>query len=99
MRVALVLSPKTWARCILKSTDTTSKADQIQLEALRRLGPEGRLRAGIDLTQTSRKLLCEGLRRRHPEYNERQIRMAYLQLVLPEELFLAAYPEARNILP
>jgi len=99
MCVALGVLPKTWARYIVKPADTTRKADRIQIEALRRLGPEGRLRAGIDLAQTSRKLLLEGLRRRHPEYNQRQIRMAYLRMVLPEGLFLAAYPEARNLLP
>jgi len=63
------------------------------------MGPEGRLRAGIDLARTSRNLLLEGLRKRHPEFDDHQVRMAYLQLVLPRDLVLAAYPETRNVLP
>jgi len=84
---------------LMKPIDTSFESAQIQIEALRRLGREGRLRAGINLTRTSRKLLLEGIIRRHPDYNDNQIRLAYLKLLLPDELFLAAYPEAENILP
>jgi hypothetical protein len=44
-------------------------------------------------------ILREGVRRRHPEYDERQIRLAVIRLALPEDLFLEAYPEAKDILP
>ena len=71
----------------------------MQIESLRRLGREGRLHAGINLTRTSRKLLLEGILRRHPDYNDTQIKLTCLKLLLPEELFFAAYPEARTILP
>ena len=63
------------------------------------MGPERRLQAGIALSRTCRELLKEGVRLRHPEYNERYIRLAVIRLTLPEDLFLAAYPEARDILP
>ena len=79
--------------------DTSFEASQVQIEALRQLGREGRLHAGINLTRTSRKLLIEGIQRRHPDYNDTQIKLAYFKLLLPDELFLAAYPEAGNILP
>jgi hypothetical protein len=42
----------------------------------------------------SRKLLFEGAHKRHPDYNERQLRLETIRLTLPEELFHAAYPEA-----
>lgn len=83
----------------MRAKDTTRQAEQIQIEALRRMGPEGRLRAGVSLARASRDLLLTGLRKRHPEFDENQIKMAYLQLVLPRDLFLVAYPEARNVLP
>ena len=83
----------------MRVKDTTRQAERIQIEALRRMGPEGRLRAGVSLARTSRELLLAGLRKRHPEFDENQIRMAYFRLVLPPELFLVAYPEARNVLP
>jgi hypothetical protein len=74
--------------------DTARDAENKQIEILRRMGPEGRLHAAIELTRTSRKLLFEGVHRRHPDYNERQIRLETIRLTLPEELFRAAYPEA-----
>jgi hypothetical protein len=73
--------------------DTARDAEERQIEILRRMGPEGRLHAAIELTRISRKLLLEGVHRRHPDYNERQIRLETIRLTLPEELFSAAYPQ------
>ena len=44
-------------------------------------------------------LYTEGVRRRHPEYDERQVKLATIRLTLPEDLLLAAYPEGRDIRP
>jgi hypothetical protein len=81
--------------------DTAREAEKRQIEILRRMGAEGRLRAAIELTRTSRKLLWEGVRRRHPDYNERQIHLETIRLTLPEELFRAAYayPESSEHKP
>ena len=83
----------------MKPLDTTPEAEKIQLDIFRRMGPERRLQAGLDLSRTCRELLREGVRLRHPDYNERQIRLAVTRLTLPDDLFSAAYPEARDILP
>jgi len=83
----------------MRPLDTTPEADHLQLEIFRRMGPEKRLQAGIELSQLCRKLLLEGVRMRHPEYNERQTKLAVIRLILPENLFLAAYPEGRDIRP
>jgi len=83
----------------MRLLDTTAEAAQVQLEIFRRMGPEKRLQAGTALSQMCRKLLAEGVRRRHPHYDQRQLRLAVIRLLLPENLFLAAYPEAKNILP
>lgn len=74
--------------------DTLKDAQEKQMEILRRMGPEGRLRAAIALSRTSRELLSEGVRRRHPDYDERRIRLQTIHLILPEDLFRAAYPDA-----
>jgi hypothetical protein len=79
--------------------DTAKDAEKKQIEILRRMGPEGRLRAAIELSRTSRKVLSEGVHRRHPDYDERQIRLETIRLTLPKELFRAAYPEAGENLP
>ena len=41
----------------MRPLDTSSHAEKIQLEIFRRMGPERRLQAAIDLAQTSRELL------------------------------------------
>lgn len=74
--------------------DTTREAAKKQIEILSRVGPEGRLRAAVELSRISRMLLREGVRKRHPDYEERQIRLETIRLILPEELFRAAYPNA-----
>jgi hypothetical protein len=74
--------------------DTARDAERKQIEILRRMGPEGRLCAAIELFRISLKLLREGVQKRHPDYDERQIRLETIRLFLPEELFRAAYPNA-----
>jgi hypothetical protein len=83
----------------MKPVDTTPEAEKIQLNIFRRMGPERRLQAGLALSRTCRELLRAGVRRRHPDYDERQIQLAVIRLTLPEDLFSAAYPEARDIQP
>jgi hypothetical protein len=78
----------------MQMQDTTKDAERKQIEVLRRMGPEGRLRAAIELSRSSRQLLWEGVQRRHPEYDECRIRFETIRLTLPKDLFRAAYPEA-----
>ena len=47
--------------------DTAPEADQAQVEIFRRMTPERRLQAAIELSRTCRELLAEGVRSRHPE--------------------------------
>jgi hypothetical protein len=78
--------------------DTSDEAEQMQVEIFRRMGPERRLQAGIDLAQTCRKLLETGVRVRHPEFNANQVKLAVIRLQLGEELFLKVYPEGKDVL-
>ena len=79
--------------------DTTQEAENIHMDIFRRMAPEQRLQAGLALSRTCRELLRAGVRRRHPDYDEREVHLATIRLTLPEDLFSAAYPEARDILP
>ncbi len=49
------------------------------LEILARLTPDARLRKAFELGRLSRTLFLEGLRRRFPDLDERQIRTLYLK--------------------
>lgn len=82
-----------------RPVDTSQEAECVQVERFRKMTPEQRLQLGAKLTQIHRNRLAIGVRRRHPEYNEEQVRLAVIRLTIPEKLFLAAYPHAKDILP
>ncbi len=71
--------------------DTDRAAYEAQIAALRRLGPEGRLARTLELSRLSRELIEEGVRLRHPDWDERQIRREAIRMALGPELFNAAY--------
>jgi len=79
--------------------DTSPEAERVQIEIFRKMTPERRLRVAAELRQLVRKSLAEGVRMRHPDYNEEQVHLAVTRLTLPEKLFLKVYPQAKNILP
>lgn len=83
----------------MRPLDTTIDAERMQIDVLRRMTPEQRLKSAIQLSHMSRSLLAEGVRKRHPDYDEQQVKVAVFRLLLPLDLFNAAYPEAREILP
>ena len=67
-------------------------ADAIQLEVFRRLGPEGRVQAAAEMSDESREIAAEGVRRRHPDYEGEKVLLAVLRVCLGEALFLKAFP-------
>ena len=50
-----------------------------QLELLRRMGPGGRLRAGLRLSSAMIALSRAALRRRNPELDERALRLLWIE--------------------
>ncbi|RLE30317.1 hypothetical protein DRJ54_02945 [Candidatus Acetothermia bacterium] len=63
------------------------------------MAPEERLQRGLELAELVRALLAAGVRARHPEYSEEEVRLAVIRIVLGEKLFRAAYPHAGHIEP
>jgi hypothetical protein len=83
----------------MRPFDTSPDAEKIQIEVFRSMGPGKRLQSAALLSQACRTLLAEGIRKRHPDYAEEQVRLAVIRCLLPEVLFLKAYPNACGILP
>ncbi|MBI4508811.1 MAG: hypothetical protein HY698_04190 [Deltaproteobacteria bacterium] len=79
--------------------DTTPAAASVQLDVYRRMSPAARLRVALELTAMSRRLLADGVRRRHPEYSDEQVRLAFLRLWLGADLFRKAYPGQPELEP
>jgi hypothetical protein len=80
-------------------TDTSAEAASVQLEVYRRMSPTARLRVGLELTAMGRRLLADGVRRRHPEYSDEHVHLAFLRLWLGDELYRAAYPDQAELAP
>jgi hypothetical protein len=83
----------------MRPLDTSPDAEKVQIEVFRRMGPEKRLQSAALLSDTCRTLLAEGVRKRHPDYDEEKVRLAVIRCLLPEDLFLQAYPNAHHIVP
>lgn len=75
----------------MRAKDTDAVAHEVQMSVYRRMSPEERLQVGLDLTKLSRRLLEEGVRRRHPEYSEAEVRLATIRAWLGPDLFQRAY--------
>ncbi len=81
------------------SSDTDESVAAAQIEVYRRMRPADRLRVGLELTQVSRRLLAEGIRARHPDYSDEQVRLAMIRLWLGDDDYRRAYPAAALLDP
>ena len=61
------------------SRDTSRAADEAQLETLRRMGPSGRLRAGLGFSRSMIALSRAALRARHPGLDEHALRLLWIE--------------------
>jgi hypothetical protein len=66
---------------IVPVTDTTAAAAALQLQLLRRAGPAARVKIAVDLSDAVRETTLAGIRRRHPELTESDVKRSFLALV------------------
>lgn len=57
----------------IRRLDTTADALEAQRSALGRLGPEGRVRAALDMSDSIRGIRLSGLRSRYPGASDREL--------------------------
>lgn len=62
-------------------SDTSIRAAAVQLSLYRKAGPSGRARVAVELSDAVRETTVAGIRRRHPEYSEREVALSFLRLV------------------
>lgn len=79
----------------LRPRDTSPEAAAVQAEVFRRAGPEGRLRMAVEMSEEMARVVEEGVRMRHPEYSDDDVRLAGIRIRLGDELFKAVYPDAK----
>lgn len=68
------------------TTDTSAEAEAIQLELLRQMTPQERIAIMCSLSQSVRKMAFDAIRRRHPEYGEDEVRLAFIELTYGKSL-------------
>jgi hypothetical protein len=73
--------------------DTTIDALRKQFEILERIGIEGRAEMTFELSDNLRQITESGVRLRHPEYNNREVRREVLRITLGDELYREAFEE------
>lgn len=76
----------------MREQDTHPSAHAAQLAAHRRLGPEGRVRLAAEMSEDARRISLEGIRGRHPEYDEQQAQRALIFLILGPNMARRLWP-------
>ena len=71
--------------------DTTFEAACRQNEVLRRIGIASRAAMTFELSDNLRRIVEDGVRDRHPDWDEQAIRLERIRLMLGDDLFRRAY--------
>lgn len=61
-------------------SDTSDEALAVQLECLRQMTPQERLRRACAWSGQIRRMAFAAIRRRHPEYSEGDLRLTFIEL-------------------
>ena len=72
--------------------DTTPEAAWVQRQIYQRMSFENRLVLTLDMSRFLGQIGAAGVRLRHPEFTEEQVKFAVIRLRLGEELFRKAFP-------
>lgn len=79
--------------------DTTTDAHVVQGDIYRRLSGRERLDVMFGLNGTVRRFAMAGIRARHPDYTDGQVRQAYARLLLGDLLARAVWPDDELVDP
>jgi len=67
--------------------DTTLEAARKEFEILRRLGPQVRTRMAFELSDNLRRIVEAGIRNRHPDFDQKKIKLEVLRLMIGDKLY------------
>lgn len=78
--------------------DTSIEAQRRQDAVFRSMGPQRRVAAAVEMSESVFAIAREGIRTRHPEYTDEEVLLTSYRLRLGDALFRAAFPHG-PILP
>jgi hypothetical protein len=79
--------------------DTSPEAHEAQMQAYRRMGAAARVRIGFSMSEDVREIAAHGIRSRHPDYGQAQVRSALFRLLYGDELTRAVWPDQALVAP
>ena len=79
--------------------DTDAQAHARQMDAYRRMSGSERVAVVFRLNEWARRTAEAGIRSRHPDYGEEEVRMALRRLWLGDELTREAWPDRELVEP
>jgi hypothetical protein len=76
--------------------DTTQEAAAVQNEILRKIGIEGRARMTFEMSDNLRRIVQDGVKLRHPDWDDEAVRLEAIRLTLGDRLFEEAFGNAEE---
>jgi len=67
--------------------DTTVEMAKKEYDILRGLEPEGRAKMAFEMSDGLRRIVEDGVRHRHPDWDETQIKLDVLRLMIGNKLY------------
>ena len=83
----------------MRPLDTTEEADRLQFEIWRRMSAEEKLQRLFEFTELTRATFEAGIRDHHPDYTDKDVRMARIRYELSDHLFRQVYPNEALLKP
>ena len=66
--------------------DTSPEARAVQLNCLRNMSPNERIRRTCAMSRRVRQMAIDAIRRRHPEFDEGQVQLLFIELTYGKSL-------------
>ena len=72
--------------------DTTDEAANVQRAVWRAMSDERKFRQTLDASTSIREMALAGIRHRHPDYDERRVKLAWLRMTMGRDAFARLFP-------
>jgi hypothetical protein len=79
--------------------DTSLDAHEAQIDAYRRMGGAARVAVMFRLSEAARRWSMAGIRRRHPDYGDAEVRQALARMILGDDLVRRVWPDCELLDP
>jgi hypothetical protein len=76
----------------MRARDTTAAAAEMQRAVLRKLSMEQRMLIAASMSDDARQLTRDGIRMRHPDYDDRQVFLAFVRLLHGDDTYSKVWP-------